>query len=849
MTRANWKTVLAAMFVACTWAGTALASPFCLVPLPPDPALQSVAPEECLFYYAWNGAATPDAKSKNQTEQLLAEEEVRRFVSAVESELVGLLQRSTQGDPQAQALGQSLPGLLKTLLTRPTTIYVGKVGMGQFGVDVKAALVVHTGPDAQKVAATVTQLEGQLAAQLPPQIKLQDLTVGTAKLRTVPLGPIAPALAWGFKGEYFMVAVGQGTADEIVGKLDGKTTTTAGWLQKLNQQLPVERPSNVGYINVAGIIAAATPMLTNPQTGGPDPAVGATLEALGLKQVQSIGWISGLDGTGMSSKTLISTQGEPTGIFAALAAKPLAASDLNAIPRDAASGVALRLDLADIYQRVISGIGKVNEQARNDALASVQGFEAQAGFQLLTDVFQPLGDVWCFYSMPQAPRAAATVTHAPAPLPDGAPSPDASPLAGLSQLTGTAIVVSVRDRKRLEATHQKLLAKAREALAEQGGQTTIKDSKFKGTQVYYIKNEDPQAMPIAPAWCLTEDRLVIAIDPNTLKDFLKRDASAKSLADRPEAGNWFATSDAPSIFVFQEMAASLRAAYPQLQQTLSQLTAALTSQGIRIPPLPALSAIEPHALPSLFAVKRTSAGVMIEVRESIPYIGSQSTATGGIVAALLLPAVQAAREAARRTQSANNLKQIGLAFHNFHDVYGQFPTAAGYSREGKPVLSWRVYLLPYVDAQALYAEFHLDEPWDSEHNKKLIARMPAIYQNPNLPAASEGKTNYLALTGEGGVFDVKNLPKPGLRDITDGSSNTIIVVEAAADPAVVWTKPDDVPFDPMNPLAGLTGLRPGIFQALFADGHVQAIKDTVAPAVMKALFTRAGNEPIAPDAY
>src|SRR5690242_1482226 len=134
MTRPTWKTVFFALALAL--AGPALigapaawASPLVLVPLPPDPAMQALVPEECLFYCAWNGAAKPDPKSKNQTEQLLAEEEIRKFVAAIETELIGLVQKSTQGNPQAQPLGQTLPGLVKMLLTRPTAIYVAKAGM------------------------------------------------------------------------------------------------------------------------------------------------------------------------------------------------------------------------------------------------------------------------------------------------------------------------------------------------------------------------------------------------------------------------------------------------------------------------------------------------------------------------------------------------------------------------------------------------------------------------------------------------------------------------------------------------------------------------------------------------
>ena len=119
----------------------------------------------------------------------------------------------------------------------------------------------------------------------------------------------------------------------------------------------------------------------------------------------------------------------------------------------------------------------------------------------------------------------------------------------------------------------------------------------------------------------------------------------------------------------------------------------------------------------------------------------------GILVALLLPAVQAAREAARRTQAMNNLKQQVLAMHNYHDAKKSFPAHAICDANGKPLLSWRVQILPYLEQQALYNEFHLDEPWDSDHNKPLIARMPVVYDDPSYNIAP-GKTAYLAVVGE-----------------------------------------------------------------------------------------------------
>jgi len=217
-----------------------------------------------------------------------------------------------------------------------------------------------------------------------------------------------------------------------------------------------------------------------------------------------------------------------------------------------------------------------------------------------------------------------------------------------------------------------------------------------------------------------------------------------------------------------------------------------------------------------------------------------SVATTGILIALLLPAVQAAREAARRASSTNNLKQIGLAMHNYHDAKKQFPARANFDKQGKPLLSWRVHLLPYLEEDALYKQFHLDEPWDSEHNRQLIPMMPALYRNPSGSAAPD-KAHYLAVCGAGLAFDGAQGRKLG--DFKDGTANTILVVEADDDRAAIWTKPDDWQYDAEHPLAGLGQAHPGGFGALFADGHVDFLAKDLDPKVFHALLTIAGGEP------
>jgi hypothetical protein len=211
-----------------------------------------------------------------------------------------------------------------------------------------------------------------------------------------------------------------------------------------------------------------------------------------------------------------------------------------------------------------------------------------------------------------------------------------------------------------------------------------------------------------------------------------------------------------------------------------------------------------------------------------------------VMVALMLPAVQAAREAARRNVSLNNLKQISLALQMHADTHnGVFPAAKG---EAGSQLSWRVHILPFIEEQALYEQFHLDEPWDSEHNRALIARMPAIFKDPadRLPP---GETSYLAVTGPGTAFG-DGTTGPALRDFSDGLSSTIMLVEADSDQSVAWTKPDDWQFDPNNPRRGLGSSRPGGFLAILADSSSRFIHNDTDPESVKAMMTRDGGEPV-----
>jgi hypothetical protein len=160
--------------------------------------------------------------------------------------------------------------------------------------------------------------------------------------------------------------------------------------------------------------------------------------------------------------------------------------------------------------------------------------------------------------------------------------------------------------------------------------------------------------------------------------------------------------------------------------------------------------------------------------------------------------------------------------HNYHDNNGQLPPAVVYGEEGKPLYSWRVLLLPYIEQQPLYHEFRLDEPWDSPHNIQLLSKMPATYAAPGSKAKKlpPYHTVVHVFVGKGTAFE----EGPGLRlgrDFPDGTSTTILLFEAGT--PVPWTKPEELSYDADQPLPDLRPLFRNSIRAAFVDGGVQYI--------------------------
>jgi hypothetical protein len=214
----------------------------------------------------------------------------------------------------------------------------------------------------------------------------------------------------------------------------------------------------------------------------------------------------------------------------------------------------------------------------------------------------------------------------------------------------------------------------------------------------------------------------------------------------------------------------------------------------------------------------------------------------GILVALLLPAINAAREAGRKTQCRSNLSQIGRALHNYTARFGCFPPAYVVDADGKPMHSWRVLILEELGRQDLYAQYDFDQPWDSPTNLALADKMPNVYQCPTDHGNSGEFTDFVAAVGPDRMFPGTDARK--FSEVTDGLSNTIAVMEYSGS-QINWLEPRDGPAanDP-TAVQPPSSHHPGGAFVLLGDSSVQWLSASVNPQIVESLMTVDKGEPV-----
>ncbi|MFN9721002.1 MAG: DUF1559 domain-containing protein [Planctomycetota bacterium] len=241
-------------------------------------------------------------------------------------------------------------------------------------------------------------------------------------------------------------------------------------------------------------------------------------------------------------------------------------------------------------------------------------------------------------------------------------------------------------------------------------------------------------------------------------------------------------------------------------------------------------ALQPSLQEIIGGLKSSDSGTVLNISTVVP----SSLFTAIMENPDLFPPISAARSAAREAEQSNNVRQLALAMHNFHDVKGHFPTHDGTGGEGadaKTGLSWRVHLLPYLEQGELYGQFKLDEPWDSEHNKALIDQMPAVFRVQGVD--DPRMTTIHVFSNENGPF--ASGPGVSMRDITDGTSNTVMMVVAGPETAAIWTKPGGLELNEADPLSVFGTVGESI-SAAFIDGSFRKLPTNMDPATWPLLM-------------
>jgi hypothetical protein len=795
--------------------GGGVGVPLGIPPAAEDPAMARVAPKECLFYMTWSGMAAPDPQSGNQTEQLLAEKEVQHSLTVLEDQIVAGLRAESAGDPQAAAMIEDVRAVARAMITSPTAIFISKIELPKNGPpDIHGGAVVNLGQQAPEITKALGRIESVVLGGGAKQES------GSAWHR-MPLGPNDPkadrggSLQWAVRERYLIIGLGDGEAESIAARA---WQDPPEWLQQLRRRLAVPRPANLIYANVAKLAKLA---------GGAEPKFPVIWDALGLAQVQSLACVTGLDNAGCVTKTHLAFTGKPKGLLSVFTAAPLTRTELNAIPSDAAFALVARLDAAKLYSELVETTGRIEPRAQQELLGGVHEFEQHMKVKLQEDILASLGNTWRIY---------------------------ASPSEGNLIFTGLTAVVDIRDHNRLVAANAKLILGSlmsgmAGAVNQRGGRPVVKRIKC-GEQIIFNLTQTGEFMPFSPSWCITDTEMVFALYPQNVKAYLERSqqSGAASLAD-VAAVNSLVEENKPIAVSYLDTASAFKVAYPIAQIFLAIAASEMGRGGPAIDStlLPPAPSIGRHLQPSVTTVSRAEDGVDLESHQTLPI--------GGVGELTLLPAfmwfwapmplapqVSVAALPTQTNASMNNMKQLGLGLINYHDAMASFPAAAAGQKAKQPPVSWRVLILPFVEQEALYKQYHFDEPWDSENNKKLIPLMPNVFAAPGSKKAADGKTNYLAVVGD----DYALAKDKGRRlpEITDGTSNTIMLVEASDEKAVPWTKPEDLTPDKTKPIAGLVGLRRRAFLALGADGAAHVVPADVSAETLNALFTRAGGEAV-----
>ena len=803
------------------------------------PAAETLLPAGAVAYVGWDGSdAHQEAWQSTAAYQSLYE---TGLADVVRKLLVFLVQQS------GADTGDVMP-LMDQISRKGVSL---AVSIPEAGPPLpQAVVVIHDGQQLHSI------VDGFLKRAIAGDLNVERRNLGSRTVSSV-LVPNSPGIefAWWIEGAHLVLAGGIDVVNQTVEVAEGRSAnvTTSPLWSPSHEVHPDRVASLVSWLDFAELREAYGAMpVPNPNRDAPPLTVAGILNATGLGSLGPLVYRSGYAGPAMWSEMTLAAPEPRTGLLTPWGYDSIALEELPPMPSGVTGFYARTLDWSKMHDETLSLLRSIAQLGPPEASSHLERAIAEVNsalkIDLRQDLFDPLGDVFCVY---------------------------ADQLQGFMGF-GAVAAIKVDDAVRLRTTLTNLLLRLS---AESRGQVMIRAVPKNGRELTVLQFAD---VPFAPAVCVDEDWLVVGLTTQAVESFLlRKDGKIPRWEPTPEHADGLKQIDddftSISITDPRETVKSLLGTAPMLMTFVGfgmSQQARMGRPGPTLPfnvdDVPPTELVTAPLFPNVSVCTADDAGIRWRSRTSIPSIplttsfgGGSGVAVTGTLVALLLPAVQQARVAARRTQSRNNLHSIGIAMHNYHDVHNMFPpgTHPNDVLDVEKRFSWMAEILPFVDQSALFDRLDMDRAWNDDKNKAMTNSQIMTYMNPNEPPGpNPGVTQYVGLAGVGedaptlpaghkraGVFGYDRVTR--IRDIRDGTSNTVAVSEASGADArwaaggkqtirALTKKPY------INGPDGLGGSFPGGSFMLFCDGSVKFISESIDPALMESLSTVAGEERI-----
>lgn len=724
-------------------------------PSPRDDGIVNCAPEKCLAYISWAGTGQYD-RSANPTESYMGQAEIQECIEKLQAAVLKSIRANVPKTNLSQALLDNAPEMF---LKQPAAFFASDFHIKDDSFDGAAVIKLGNLEDNAKAIIKAVMEEAT-------DVEFTPVEVEGSKCYSIS-NERAPDVQFGIVDNYFIVSAGEIKIADVRANMK---TPAPKWLVEIDERIAIERPGLTCYVDLKRITEFALEVAE--QTGSPSEKEMEKFIALdkllSLTKFESLQYQSGMNSDGFNQVFHINHSAPNEGMLKALAGQTLDKGDIAEIPEETGLAAAVKLDVTSMVS-LVRGLVKVGDANAESKIREFQTV-AKERFNIdpQQDLVEQLEGTLFFYSD----------TSLTSPKALGA--------------------VQVKDPASFSKTIEKLNQQIKQVLAASGQELT--KSEKQGHTFF----EAPLPNGLSVCYGLVGDRLYLCNTVRGITSHLrkrKRDYGKLIQTPRYQAVIEESTSKGfEGLVAFNNFntAAVIETGLPMaalmLQGYLDREVFDFTFED-----LPNVGVLVNGLRPSSSFVYRTDTGLAMRMKNDLP-LGYDVT-TSGILIGMLLPAVQQVRAAARRTQAMNNLRELVLGLLNYESAKGHFPPAYSIDDQGNPLLSWRVHILPYLNENQLYEQFHLDEPWNSPHNVTLADQMPAVFSHSGF-ALEENHTVYVAPVGDDSILSAGPIDDTGaghrFSDITDGSANTQLLIAVDESNSVLWTAPEDLRYDNLS---------------------------------------------------